>query len=422
MRKLLTLLKILNKMDLKEQIQNALEESHKKFDSRIEELSKQWNDAENDRTAQKELVKQINEEWKNHKETTVKVQEQLDALETQLKRGNAQKSKHRLIQIADFLRSDEAFKEMQMGNKKQHSFPELGQIMSTKEDMTQANAFESTAVVAPDYVPGIFYDPDTAFRVRNLMPVGITNSNAVNVVREYDYTDATDITAEGAEYKQGDFNLKMTSATVYKITGYLILSEEMLEDVDGLASYIYSRLPSKLAVKENQQLLYGTGSSEISGLYTNATAYTDNLADSATTLIDVLADAVRQVKDDEYMPTAILLHPADVTSYLTLNKDSTNRYMAPWVFTGESPTIAGVPVIESTAVTQGTFFVGDFQRAAQVFDRRQNTVEISNQNEDNFIKGMLTVRAAERIALAIYRPSAFIYDGSIAGSIAEGSA
>jgi len=409
-------------MDLKEQIQNALEESHKKFDSRIEELSKQWNDAENDRTAQKELVKQINEEWKNHKETTVKVQEQLDALETQLKRGNAQNSKHRLIQIADFLRSDAAFKEMQLGNKKQHSFPELGQIMSTKEDMTQANAFESTAVVAPDYVPGIFYNPDTAFRVRNLMPVGITNSNAVNVVREYDYTDATDITAEGAEYKQGDFNLKMTSATVYKITAYLILSEEMLEDVDGLASYIYSRLPSKLAVKENQQLLYGTGSSQISGLYTNATAYTDNLADSAATLIDVLADAVRQVKDDEYMPTGILLHPADVTKYLTLNKDSTNRYMAPWVFTGESPTIAGVPVIETTAVTAGTFFVGDFQRAAQVFDRRQNTVEISNQNEDNFIKGMLTIRAAERIALAIYRPSAFIYDGSIDGSIAEGSA
>ena len=410
-------------MELKDEIKNLLEANNQKFDERIEELSKKWLTAENDREEQKKLVKQINDEWATHKENTVKVQEQIDALETKMKRDANPQHKHRLMQIADFLKGDAAFADMQKGNKKQHSWPELGAIMSTKaDDMTQAVNFNSTAVVSPDYVPGIFYDPDTTFRVRDLMPVGITNSNSVNVVTEYAYNDATDVTSEGSEYKQADFYLTMTAATVYKITAYIILSEEMMEDVDGLSSYIYSRLPSKLALKENSQLLYGTGSSEISGLYTNATAYTDNLADSDISMIDVLADAVRQVKDDEYMPTAILLHPQDVTKYLTLVKDDNGRYIGPWVFTDQSPTIAGVPVIETTAITAGTFFVGDFRRAAQVFDRRQNTIEISNQNEDNFVKGMLTVRASERLALAIYRSSAFIYDGSIAGSIAEGSA
>jgi HK97 family phage major capsid protein len=115
------------------------------------------------------------------------------------------------------------------------------------------------------------------------------------------------------------------------------------------------------------------------------------------------------------------MHPSDVTRYLTLEKDSTNRYIAPWVFTGGQHTIAGVPILQTTAITAGTFFTGDFARAAQVFDRRQNTVEMSNTNEDNFVKGMITVRAAERLALAIYRPSAFIY-GSIAAAIAQGSA
>jgi HK97 family phage major capsid protein len=253
------------------------------------------------------------------------------------------------------------------------------------------------------------------------MPVGVTSSNLVPVIREEAYSDGTAIKAGGAEYGQSDFDLKRYDATVYKITAYMILSEEMLEDVDGLASYIYSRLPSKLGVKENNQLLYGTGNSEISGLSTNATAYSDNLADSTVTLIDVLADSVRQVKDDEFDPTAILMHPADVTKYLTLEKDSQGRYMAPWVFTGGQHTIAGVPIIQTTAITSGTFFTGDFRRAAQVFDRRQNTIEMSNTNEDNFVKGMITVRAAERLALAIYRPSAFIY-GSIAAALAQGSA
>ena len=407
--------------EIKKQFDQVQETLSKSFDTKLNDLAQKWNDAENDRETQKTLVKEINAEFASFKETQSKLQEQTDALDMKLQKGEATRGKHRIELLADSLKSDEAFKRITKGARGDFQFPEAGNIMSLKtDDMTQANSFESTLVVQPDHVPGIFYNPDTAFRVRNLMPVGVTTSNAVNVVREEAYSDGTAIKAEGSEYGQSDFDLKMYSATVYKITAYMIVSEEMLEDVDGLASYIYSRLPSKLGVKENNQLLNGTGSSEISGLATNATAYSDNLADTYVQLIDVLADAVRQVKDDEYMPSAILMHPADVTKYLLLEKESTYGYIAPWIFTNQTPTIAGVPVIETTAVTAGTFFVGDFQRAAQVFDRRQNTIELSNQNEDNFIKGMLTVRAAERLALAIYRPSAFIY-GSIAATLAQGS-
>jgi len=404
-----------------EELKKQIEQINEGFDKKLDDAAKKW--AESSRTEQKELVAGIKDDFKAHQELTKKMQEHMDELDVKMQKGlEPEKAKHRLTQIANFLKNSDDFKKLQEGNKKVHVFKDLGDIMSYKtDDMTQANSFESTTVVSPDYIPGIFYDPDTAFRVRNLMPVGATTSNAVNVIREEAYSDATAVTAEGSEYKQGDFDLKMYSATVYKITAYLILSEEMMEDVDGLASYIYSRLPSKLAVEENDQLLYGSGSSEISGLSTNATAYSDNLADSTVTLIDVLADAARQIKDDEYDPTAFLMHPSDVMKYLLLEKDSDGRYIGPWVFTGATPTIAGVPVIQSTAVTAGTFFCGDFRRAAQVFDRRQNTIEISNQNEDNFIKGMLTVRAAERLALAIYRPTAFLY-GSIAAATAQGSA
>jgi HK97 family phage major capsid protein len=100
--------------------------------------------------------------------------------------------------------------------------------------MTQANSFESTAVVPGDFQPGIIYDPDRRERVRDLIAVGTTNSNVFEYVREEAIDDNTDVTAEGSEYKQSDFDLKLYTATVRKITAYVIISEEMLDDVAGL--------------------------------------------------------------------------------------------------------------------------------------------------------------------------------------------
>jgi HK97 family phage major capsid protein len=227
---------------------------------------------------------------------------------------------------------------------------------------------------------------------------------------------------EGLEYKQSAFDLAIYTYTVRKITAYIILSEELLEDVEGLSSYISVRLPEKLRVKENQQLLYGSGGGvQLSGLTTNATAYTDNLADDDISRIDILVDAFRQVRDDEYEPTFALIHPTDAT-LIKLTKDDNGNYIHPWIFMGNGQIVLdGVPVYVSTAITSGQFLVGDGKLGAQVFDRRQATLEMSFENEDNFIKGMVTVRIAERLTLATYRAKAFIY-GSCAAALAQGSA
>ena len=59
-------------------------------------------------------------------------------------------------------------------------------------------------------------------------------------------------------------------------------------------------------------------------------------------------------------------------------------------------------------MTQGRFLVGDFAAHAQILDRQDANVAISFENKDNFERNMATIRIEERLALAVYRPEAFV--------------
>jgi HK97 family phage major capsid protein len=61
----------------------------------------------------------------------------------------------------------------------------------------------------------------------------------------------------------------------------------------------------------------------------------------------------------------------------------------------------GVPVVESGSITADTFAVVDTFAAAAVYDRQDVLVEMSDSDDDNFTKGLITVKATRRLALAI---------------------
>ena len=60
-------------------------------------------------------------------------------------------------------------------------------------------------------------------------------------------------------------------------------------------------------------------------------------------------------------------------------------------------------------MTVDKFLIGAFDLAAQIFDRQDATVEVSTEDADNFQKNKVTIRAEERLALAVYRPEALVY-------------
>lgn len=264
-------------------------------------------------------------------------------------------------------------------------------------------------VVEPYRVPDFKGPGQEIFGVRNLLAMGQTDSNLVEYVVETGFTNNAAPTAEGAKKPESTLAFQKQSAKVQTIAHYLQVSKQMLADAPALQSYIDNRLVYGLLDKEESQIVSGDGTGEnLRGLITAATAYDASGDQSTDTLMDKLANAILQVRLAHMTANGIIMHPSDVNALRKI-KDDEGRYL--FADPGSANIIApwGVPIVESMNITAGHFCVGAFNQAAQLFDRQSATVDLSEHNEDNFVKNMVTIRVEERLALAIYRPEAIIY-------------
>ena len=93
---------------------------------------------------------------------------------------------------------------------------------------------------------------------------------------------------------------------------------------------------------------------------------------------------------------------------ILLMKDSNGQYYGAGPFAGpQRPTLWGVRVALTSAITANTALVGCFQTAAQIFRKGGLRVEASNSHASFFVENKIAIRAEERLALAVYRASAF---------------
>jgi HK97 family phage major capsid protein len=109
-----------------------------------------------------------------------------------------------------------------------------------------------------------------------------------------------------------------------------------------------------------------------------------------------------------YPPTGYVLHPTDWAK-IELTKDGMQRYIVGDPQSTLNKTLWGLPVVTSMSMQVTKFLTGSFKLGAQIFDRLSMEVLISTENADDFVRNMITIRAEERLALAVYRPAAFIY-------------
>jgi HK97 family phage major capsid protein len=248
--------------------------------------------------------------------------------------------------------------------------------------------------------------------ILELVNVGTIMSNVWEWVEQKNVEGGSAMTAEGAAKSQTDFDLVVASANVKKVTAYIKVTKEMLDDVALLRSEIDQELTELINLRIDDQLLNGTGLTvNLTGIVTNATAWAAGafaLSIPTPTKWDVLRTAINQVRVNLFEPNYIVVHPTDVTG-MELSKDTTGQYIMPPFIASDGTTISGIRVVTNTGVTLDKFLVGDFTKSGVRF-KEGLTINVGYENDD-FTKNLVTILAEARLVQRVKSNhyGAFVY-------------
>jgi len=253
--------------------------------------------------------------------------------------------------------------------------------------------------------------------IRDLLNFGRTTSNSIEYVRETGFTNGADVVSENPTNPkpESDITFELDTDPVATIAHWVHASRQVLSDAAMLASYIDGRLRYGLKLKEEAQLLKGSGVGlNLNGIFTQATAYLNpGVNVQAETAIDRLRIALLQVALAEYEADGIVLSPIDWAA-IELTKATDNQYLFVTPTGMAVPGLWSRPVVATQSMDAGDFLVGSFMQGAQGWDREDVSVTVSTEDRDNFVKNMVTILCEERVGLSVYRPEAFVkgdFDG-----------
>lgn len=264
------------------------------------------------------------------------------------------------------------------------------------------------SLIQPQRAQGIEL-PQRRMTIRALLAPGTTNSNSIEYDKEKLFTNSAAPVEEGFAKPQSELQFEDAVAPVRTIAHWMRASVQVLADAPALRSIIDQRLRYGLAYAEEQQLLNGSGVGQnIEGLITAATAYAAPGSLTASSQLDIVRLMILQVALAEYPANGIVMNPIDMAA-IEMAKDSAGGYLIGDPQGTIQKRLWGLPVVETQAIAVDNALVGAFNLAAQIFDRQDATVEVSTEDQDNFIKNKVTIRAEERLALAIYRKAALVY-------------
>lgn len=272
----------------------------------------------------------------------------------------------------------------------------------------------------PDYLPGIVEIRYAPLSVAQLFAQGATTSPLVSYVKEASETQGAAATSEKTRKGQSDASFARVNEQVGKVAAFFKITDEMLQDNEQSESFLSQRLVAQVAREEENEALNGTGYPALngilnrSGLQTAIDVTTGTLADPMLFAI-AIHQQVTAIRTTAFVePDAVVINPLD-WQYVQLARDKNGQFYQGGPFTGaygnggfsNVAALWGLRVVQSPRIAAGTALVGGFQEGGQLFRRQGVTVEMANQNEDDFVNNLLTVRAESRSTLAVYRPGAF---------------
>ena len=217
-------------------------------------------------------------------------------------------------------------------------------------------------------------------------------------------------TAQGAEKPQIHPTYTPVTAALVKKAAHLKETDELLNDAPYLESVVRGR-----GVYELQKAIEAYLVSTLLG-----TSGIDVTVNSGISFDNLLKAKMAVNVNTGYDADAIIINPADLQTLL-LAKDGTGGTVGQYLMGGPAYApygngaygsylpIWGMKVVATSAISSGTAIVGAFKACASVITKAGEglRIEVANQNEDDFVKNMVTVRVEERILEAVRLPGGF---------------
>ncbi|WP_449065009.1 phage major capsid protein [Planomonospora algeriensis] len=263
-------------------------------------------------------------------------------------------------------------------------------------------------------------------RVRDLFPAETTTSNIISGVRQTGFINNAGVipqrrAADGTSAPTGgptdtwgraprsSIQFEPYTRPVSEIGHYETVHKNTLADESRLRGILERDLIDGVKLKEDDQILFGDGVGEnLLGITQTPgiQLYTGQSSDKKTAQV---RRALTRAILSYYDPSGVVMHPLDFED-IELEEDQQGGYrVAVSVAIGAEKRVWRLNVIDTPAMVQGKYLLGAWGYGAKLFDRETVVVQASTEHGSNFIEGTVTIKASERIGLAVDRPESFVY-------------
>ena len=278
-------------------------------------------------------------------------------------------------------------------------------FVKTYSDVQKTPSTSGVSDFATTYDRNVVTAARTPLVIRDLFAAETISGSTLVYLVEGAIEGAPAVTNEGAAKPQVHFaDPTPKTVSLAKVACHIKESDEYISDYPFLASAINGRLLYQLGLVEQTKLV--TDLLNTSGIQSDSTSWTSG--SDATAIADLILEASMDVQQSSgFAADAVVINPADYYT-LRIGKDGDDRYYGGGYFGEQSiPNLWGTQVCVTTAVSAGTIIVGAFKTCGSVVQKGGVRVEATNSDQDDFVKNLMTIRAEERLALAVRRPAGF---------------
>jgi HK97 family phage major capsid protein len=273
-------------------------------------------------------------------------------------------------------------------------------------------------LVMNDVRPGMVDILQRQIVITDMIPRTPTESDTIEYVREDTFTNSAAFTAE-ASATTGTSGTKPESALAYStqtapvktLAHWIPVTNRMMSDAPALRGLINARLLLGLDLALESQIIDGDGTGEnLTGILRTAGINIESAGSSNNAMDAIFRGRTQVMVTGLARPTGIVIHPNDWQAIRLSRENAASATLGGYLMGPPNVagplTLWGLPVAEAIGIPENTSLVGDFAMGAMLFDREQGQIRTGLIN-DQFVRNMQTVLAELRLALVVFRPTAF---------------